>query len=74
LYFIYLPSALHFFLSEVRGFHGVEYQDYDLSAVSIFCDVMSWSLILDKDVEAAGSSETLVPVCETTRKIPQAAT
>jgi hypothetical protein len=36
--FFCLPSALHFFLSDVRGFHDV---DYDLSAVSVFCDVMS---------------------------------
>jgi hypothetical protein len=35
--------------------------------------VMSWSLILHRNVEAAGSSETLVPVYETTGKIPRAA-
>jgi hypothetical protein len=73
-FFFYRPFALHFFLSEVRGFHGVGYQNCVLSAVSIFCDVMSCSVILNRNVEAAGSSETLVPVYETTGIIPQAAT
>jgi hypothetical protein len=73
LFFIYLLSALHYFLSEALGFHGVECRHYALSAVSVFCDMMSRSLILDRNFEAAGSSETLVPLYATTRKIPQAA-